>query len=75
MKRLINITLELENDEQVYHFEAFLRQQVKVISFNILPDTKNMYEEDKTFQKLVKAEKDAKKTKAIYINNHNQKYT
>ena len=74
MKRLVNLTIELE-PEEIPNFEKWLRGQIKVIGFTILPDTKKMFEEDKTFQKLVKAEKDAKKTKAIYINDHNGRYT
>jgi len=73
MKRLVNLTVELE-PEEIPQFEKWLRGQIKVISFQILPDTKKMFEEDKTFQKLVKAEKEAKKVKAVYINDNNQKY-
>ena len=73
MKRLVNLTIELKEYE-IPDFEYFLRQEVKVISLQILPDTKKMYEEDKTFQKLVKAEKESKKVKAVYINDNNQKY-
>ncbi len=74
MKRLVNITIEID-PEEIPTFESWLRGQLKVISLQILPDTKKMYEEDKTFQKLVKLEKDAKKAKAIFINDHNGKYT
>ena len=73
MKRLVNITIEID-PEEIPTFESWLRGQLKVISLQILPDTKKMYEEDKTFQKLVKLEKDAKKAKAIFINENNQKY-
>ena len=71
--KTINITLKIES-EQLQNFEEWLRNQVNVIDLKILPDTEKMYQEDATFKKLVKAEKDAKRVKAIYINDHNQKY-
>ncbi len=73
MKRLVNITIEID-PEEIPTFESWLRGQLKVISLQILPDTKKMYDKDPTFQKLVKLEKDAKKAKAIFINDNNQKY-
>ena len=73
MKKLVNITLEID-DFDIPQFEYQLREWIKVISFQVLPDTKKMYEDDDTFKKLVKAEKEAKKIKAVYINDNNQKY-
>ena len=71
--KTINITLKIES-EQLQNFEEWLRNQVNVIDLKILPDTEKMYQEDATFKRLVKAEKDAKRVKAIYINDNNQKY-
>ena len=74
--RLLNITIECENDEEAYHLENHLRDSdYKIISCNYIADTKKMYEEDKTFQRLVKKEKEVKKMKAIYINDNNGRYT
>ena len=73
MKRLVNITIEID-DHEITSFEKWLRVNLKTISFNILPDTKKMYEENNTFKQLVKIEKSAKKTKAVYINDNNHKY-
>ena len=73
MIRLVNITLEID-DFDIPQFEYQLKEWIKVISFQVLPDTKKMYEDDDTFKKLVKAEKEAKKIKAVYINDNNGKY-
>ena len=73
MKRLVNITVEIE-EEDILGFEYQLRDWLKVISLQILPDTKNMYDNDPNFKQLVRIEKSAKKTKAVYINDNNHKY-
>ena len=73
MKRIVNITIEID-EEDIPSFEYQLREWLKIKSFQILPDTKKMYEEDNTFKQLVKIEKSAKKTKAVYINDNNHKY-
>ena len=67
----INITLTELDEHQVYHLEAYLRKQYAVIDYKILPETKELYNTDPTFQKIVKAVKSAQKTRDIYINEHN----
>ena len=72
----VNLTVELTDKEQAHHFKYFIEEQVsKLVSYKILPNTDKMYKEDATFRRLSKIEKDAKKTKAIYINDYNGKYT
>lgn len=67
---IVNITLGIE-DYNLVQFENWLRENVDVKDFRVVPDTKELYENDKTFQRLCKAVTDAKKTKAIYINDNN----
>lgn len=55
--------------EQVLNFENWLRQNTDVIDFKIIPDTKELYEKDEHFKKLVKAVKDAQLIRDRYINN------
>ncbi len=71
--RLINLTIELPEDK-ILGFEGFMETLCTIKSFQILPDTHKMYDEDKTFKKLVKAVSNAKRTKDLYINDHNGKY-
>ena len=68
--KTINVTLKIE-PEHVNGFENYLRHEMQVIDFKILSDTKKLYETDKTFQKLVKAQKDARRVCDEYINEHN----
>ena len=69
--KTINVTLKI-NEHELTNFESWLREQLEVISFKVIPDTNELYESDTTFKKLVKACKDANDAKADYINNHNQ---
>lgn len=64
----INITLEIE-DEQVTNFEYWLRQNLKVFDFKIIPDTSELYEKDETYKKLCNAVKKAQETRDNYYNN------
>lgn len=67
----VNITLKIEKD-QVINFENWLRENLEIIDFKILPDTLNLYNNDVTFQKLVKIVKKAQKERDKYINDHNK---
>ena len=64
----INITLSIE-EEQVNNFEYWLRNNVDVIDFKIIPDTQDLYENDETYRKLCKCVSDAQKTRDSYYNN------
>ena len=68
--KTVNITLKIE-PEHVNGFERYLRQELEVIDFKILSDTKKLYETDPVFQKLVKAQKSARKVCDDYINLKN----
>jgi len=65
-----NITFKttLEHYNQILNV---LNQNVDVISDSVVPDTKELYNNDDYFKKLVKAEKDARNNKLNYINKHN----
>ena len=70
----VNITLEVKDKEQAHHLEKYLRYNMfpdKVVDFINLPDTKELYETDPIFRKLVKNVKDAKRVKNEYINKMN----
>ena len=49
---IVNITLGIE-DYNLVQFENWLRQNVDVKDFRVVPDTKELYENDKTFQKFI----------------------
>lgn len=67
---IVNIVLEIE-DYNLIEFENWMRDNVDVKDFRVVPDTRELYENDKTFQRLCKAVTDAKRTKSIYINEKN----
>jgi len=67
--RTLNITLKIE-DHEIIPFESWLREQLEVIDFKILPDTEQLYLTDNTFKKLVKEVKKAQRLRDVYINNH-----
>ena len=69
-KRTINVTLEI-NEGSVINFENWLNDSFNLINFKVVADTKQLYEDDPTFRKLVKAVKDAQRIKDIYINEYN----
>ena len=68
--KIVNITLELP-EAWVTSLEDYLRQNLKVINYKIIPDTKELYDSDKHFRKLVKDVKTVTKIKDEYINDHN----
>ena len=73
IERTVSVTFKMFNSE-ILSFESWFRQQQEVISLRILPETETMYEEDKTFQRLVKDVKKANKARDIYINDNLYKY-
>ena len=66
----VNITLKIDEHE-LTNFESWLRNNIEVVSFKILPDTEKLYETDATFKKLVKAVKTAQRIRDKYINDKN----
>ena len=68
--RKSNFTIEYESDEQLYHFELFLKQQITVTDFRIIPDAKDLYNTDPTYKKMWKKLKDDKIAMYNYIKAH-----
>lgn len=66
----INIVLEIE-PEILNAFEESLRINFKVIDLKILPDTRELYEKDEHFRKILKGIKKSNLEKDRYINKHN----
>ena len=71
--RKVNFTLECETDEQAYFLDIFLRDNYKVLDYSMLPDTKQLYEDNKHFRSLVGAVRKVQRIKNDYINNYNNK--
>jgi len=67
----INATFKID-EFQLTEFESWFRQHYDVVSLKILPNTEKLYENDKTFKKLVKAVKDAQVLRDVYINENNK---
>jgi len=68
--KTVNITLKIDEHE-LTNFESWLRNNLEVVSFKILPDTEKLYETDATFKKLVKSVKTAQRVRDKYINDKN----
>ena len=64
----VNFTIELDSDEEILQFELFLEQYVKIIDLVILPDTKELYANDKHFKDMTKKYYALKKVRNDYIN-------
>ena len=65
-----NITFKTTNERYVGVLN-WLSEVTEVISESVVPDTKDLYENDTHFKKLVKAEKEARNNKLDYINKYN----
>lgn len=66
---IVNTTIEID-EKNVVILQDYLSQNLKVLDFKIIPDTTELYKEDKTFQKLCKCVKDAQLTKDRYWNEN-----
>lgn len=66
-KEKINITLEIES-HNLQSFEYWLKDQVKVLEFKIIPDTSELYKNDDTFKKLCKLVKESQLERDRYYN-------
>ena len=70
-KETINITLKIEKS-QLTNFEYWLKNNLELISFKVLPNTEKLYNENDTFKKLVKSVNKAQKERDKFINNDKQ---
>jgi len=64
---IINITIEMESLE-VVNFERWMRENVNVKDFTVIPDTNELYQNDNTFKSLCKKVSDAKRVRDSYYN-------
>ena len=69
MKRLVNLTLELE-DNEIVDFEKWLAQYVKITSSKTLPDSKDLYTTDPFYKNWVKKRKADSIAMYNYIKNN-----
>lgn len=70
----VNLTVELEDEQQAHHFKFFIESQVSALKdYQILADTRKMNKEDKRFKKINDAYKKARKIRNDYINENNQR--
>lgn len=67
----VNATFKIRG-KYLVTFENELKDRVHLLDYQVLPNTEKLYESDKTFQRLVKEEKKAKKAKQDYINKNNK---
>ena len=65
---LISATFKTQG-KYVNILENYLLENTKLVNYKILTDTKELYDNDVIFRKLVKMEAEAKKQKEIYIKN------
>ena len=65
----VNTTFKIDSHEVVV-FEDWIREMYDVVDFRFIPDTTEMYENDPTFRKLVKLEREARSAKLDYINEY-----
>jgi hypothetical protein len=66
----INVTLKIDPKE-LRHFEGVLNNRYEVIDLNIRTDTDELYNNDPTFRKMLKKQKEDKKILNDYINMNN----
>ena len=53
---------------EVVNFERWLRENVNVKDFTVIPDTNELYQNDNTFKSLCKKVSDAKRVRDSYYN-------
>lgn len=66
----INLTVEIP-DYFVTDFENWLNRDFNLISYKVVSDTKQLYENNATFRKLVKKVKEAQQERDKFINENN----
>lgn len=70
--RRVNLTIEVDSDEEALIFQSWLSDFVKIYDFSLLSDTKELYEKDIHFRKITAEYKKAKKIRNEYINKNNK---
>ncbi len=70
--KTVNITLEV-SEMHLTDLERYLERTFKLISFRVIPDTVDLYENDVYFKNIVKNVKKATEIRDNYINKYNKK--
>ncbi len=65
--RVVNITIECDNDEQAYYLEQHLRDNYIVKDCTFLPDSKDLYNTDPKYKEMYKKLKKDKTALYDYI--------
>ncbi len=68
----VSFTINI-SEQDFIQAEKFLYDNFDVRDFRILPNTKNLYETDKAFQKLISEKRKASRVIDEYINKHHDK--
>lgn len=68
----VSFTINI-SEQDFIQAEKFLYDNFDVRDFRILPNTENLYETDKAFQKLIAEKKKASRVINDYINQHYEK--
>ena len=66
----VNLVLKMTKEELV-PFEEYLKQYLEVIDVKVLPNTEQLYNDSKPFQRLVKKVKTAQRERDLFINEYN----
>lgn len=67
----INATFKIRKEDLI-DLEEWLKRNIDVVNFKIMPDTKKLYENDTHFKKLIKSKRDLNLEIDRYINDHNK---
>jgi len=70
--RKINFTVEIEDNDLIEHYLIKAMGEMlgsSVVDYQVLTDTKDLYENDTTFRKLTSIYYDAKRKRNDYINS------
>ena len=75
--RTLNFTIEIEDNDFVeFNVHKFVSENFgsSLKDYQVMPDTKQMYEKSSHFKKLTKEYYKAKRVRADYINEHLREY-
>ncbi len=70
MMKTVNITLEV-SEMHLTDLERYLERTFNLISYRVIPDTKELYENDNYFKNIVKNVKKSTEIRDNYINKYN----
>jgi len=68
--KTVNITLEV-SEMHLTDLERYLERTFTLISYRVIPDTKELYENDNYFKNIVKNVKKSTEIRDNYINKYN----